>query len=195
MALCNECATLDDFALATLGTNTGLVIKSGGIPFLMVATCDQLGTIGALGTTITNWNLALTDQDNFRAFRNCTITGGLDLEGSDFVEVGSCNERVLVNRSIDGTLTIQFNEDNAAGDIYKFWQFYHGKSLYFAHGLCDDTTIYPFVKGNVRLASATTPDNENDFINYVIEISFKAIPNQYTPIGQNFLISDLAIPA
>lgn len=193
MQLCNNCGVIENLPTAILGTNTSLAEKFGGFSFLIIANCDA--ATDTLGTTIANWNTALTDQDNYRAFLQCTMSGSQTENAAvEPSAVGSCNYITRPNKRRDGVATFVFREDNDSADIYKFFSGIDGKKIQFAVGACDNQSLYVFRKGTLFLGEVSTPENQNEYRTITVNINYTADDTTYNLVGQTWAISDLDIP-
>lgn len=193
MQLCNNCGVIENLPTAILGTNTGLSEKFGGLSFLMIANCNA--PTNTLGTVKTNWDTALTDQENYRAFLQCTMSGSQTENAAiEPAAVGSCNHITRPNNRRDGVATFVFREDNNSADIYKFFSGLDGKKVQFAVGACDDKSLYVFRKGTLFLGEVVTPENQNEYRTITVNINYTADATTYNLVGQTWAISDLVIP-
>lgn len=193
MALCSNCGTVEDFPLAILGTNTGLSIKQGGFSFLMLANCDA--PTNTLAAVKANWDAALQDTENYRAFLQCTVSGSqTETPAAEPQKIGSCQVFVKANTQRDGVVTFVFREDNSAADVYKFLAAMDGRKVKFAIGACDDKSLYVFREGTLYLGETTDPENKDEFRTYTVTINYIANGTTYNLVGQTWAISDLVIP-
>lgn len=193
MSFCNVCTDAPDFPPPILGTNTGLSLKSGGYNFLMLARCDV--DTSTLGTTLSNWNTALQDQDAYRAFFQCTVSGSqVETPAADPQKIGSCGVFVKPNTQRDGVVTFVFREDNDSADIYKYFKGVDGQQVQFAIGSCDNKSLYVFRKGTLYFGESNSPESKDEFRTYTVTINYIAQGDSYDLVGQTWAISDLVIP-